>query len=181
MLRACLGKASTEIREAFLKALQAAVRPAPPNAVPDPNVRNVGQDVFDMLTSVRTSKPPAPTYYNLITSLQTAIMMIVSIDIAGPASLQAPGPQRGAWFGHANAIAQTLKLYTLRMSPENTDKDTPEAISRRAWWTLVVIDRWHSASTATPQQIPDTVAVFDMADEVVLARPFYQLARKHNL
>lgn len=134
-----------------------------------------------MLTGVRTTKAPEPTYYNLITSLQTAIMMIISIDIAGPASLHAPGPQRGAWFGHANSIAQSLKLYTLKMTTENLDKDTPEAVSRRAWWTLIVIDRWHSAGTATPQQIPDTVAILDMTDELALARPFYHLARKFQL
>ena len=114
--------------------------------------------------------------------LQTSILMVIALDTCGPPGLQPPNlPERAVWFGRAWAAAQHLKLPDNEVvnTVSGMGIDTVHAQNRRAWWTLVVVERWHSVGTATVPQIPEVVANFADDDRQLLGDQFWDLAREY--
>ena len=109
--------------------------------------------------------------------------MLISTEKTSPLSSHDEGGiPWGAWFGLANSVAQGMRLHTnpkKHASPDDTIDDSIDTIGRRAWWSLIVLDRWHAAGGATAPQIPDSVAVLGPADLRRLGIDLYHLARKY--
>ena len=108
--------------------------------------------------------------------------MVIALDTCGPPSRQPPNlPERAVWFGRALVAAQHLKL------PDNEvvntisgmSIDTVHAQNRRAWWTLVVVDRWHAVGTATAPQISEFNTNFAEDDRQLLGEQLWDLAREY--
>jgi hypothetical protein len=77
-------------------------------------------------------------------------------------------------------LSYYLKLHVIRYREKSSDgdPDSDEKLSRRIWWVLVTLDRWHASSTSSPLLIPDTSVVLLPEDHVLLGDAGFQLARK---
>ncbi|KAF3761476.1 hypothetical protein M406DRAFT_333536 [Cryphonectria parasitica EP155] len=95
--------------------------------------------------------------------LQCLILMIINVDNLGISSLsrEHEGPAKVSLLGRAAGLAYAMGIPQEAMTLCTTAGDEPdECIRARAWWTLVVLDRWNAISTATPLVISsDTVVL----------------------
>lgn len=77
-------------------------------------------------------------------------------------------------------VAYSMKLHLCKPFDElaENDPDSDEKLGRRIWWSLVIMDRWHASSTASPSLIPDSSVVVYPEDQALLGDDLYHLARK---
>jgi hypothetical protein len=96
----------------------------------------------------------------------------------------------GSMIGAAWGCANELKLcesngmnrkrtHEAMESPGDSvgDVDGEESLSRRAWWILVILDRWRSASTSSMPLISDDKIYLKDSDRVVLGDGVFHLVR----
>lgn len=57
------------------------------------------------------------------------------------------------------------------------DIDGEECLARRAWWILVILDRWRSVSTSSIPLISDDKICLKESDRAVLGEPTFHLVR----
>ena len=180
-LRALLTHASPAIRDAFFEALHMVAR----SSASIPSLTHpFGQDHHEKL-SMRSEPSNFALRSNLanLVYLQTSLLMVIAIDTSGPATRQPPdAPERAVWFGRAMAAAQHLKLRDTELANSigGSSADTIHAQNRRAWWTLVVVDRWYAVGTANAPQIAESITNFAEEDLQLLGDQFYHLARKSS-
>lgn len=107
------------------------------------------------------------------------LLMAIEADNRDPARGQAGFPH-SFWLGSAVGLAYSMKLHIHKAANQQSenDPDSEEKLARRIWWSLVIIDRWHAASTSSPLMIPDTSVVVFPEDQVLLGDNLYHLARK---
>ncbi|KAL2069887.1 hypothetical protein VTL71DRAFT_14566 [Oculimacula yallundae] len=168
------------LREAFHEALLAAVRshpsPTPYNSEP-PSPRRAAQ--FLALTDLESSSIQA--FSTNIVYLQTMLLLATEAENRPPSTPGHEGQSRSrsAWLGGAVGVAYSMKLHLHKPSTNSTenDPDSDENLARRIWWTLVIMDRWHASSTASPSLIPDSSVVVYPEDQALLGDDLYQLAR----
>ena len=96
------------------------------------------------------------------------------------------GSMIGAAWGCANELklCESNGIVRKRMheaieSPEDSvgDLDGEECLSRRAWWILVILDRWRSASTSSMPLISDDKIYLKESDRAVLGDGPFHLVR----
>jgi hypothetical protein len=109
--------------------------------------------------------------------LQVMLLMAIEADNRDPARGQVGFPQ-SFWLGSAVGLAYSMKLHIQKPQQSDNDPDAEERLARRIWWSLVIMDRWHAASTASPLMIPDTSVVVSQDDQGLLGESLYHLARK---
>jgi hypothetical protein len=110
--------------------------------------------------------------------------MALEADSRGPATMRGQlGLPRAVWLGSAVGLSYYMKLHIIRCREKSSDgdPDSDEKLSRRIWWVLVTLDRWHASSTSSPLLIPDTSVVLLPEDHVLLGEAGYQLTRKQAL
>ncbi len=183
-LKSRLVKCPVVLREAFLDALDAAVRPSPASNVPlTSGVAFLRRAEKRLLEYEHGITAPAALSVNLV-QLQTMILIVLAADHCGPASMRGQSwSSRAKSLGGAIAYAETLRLHvTPSREIYSTDGlDSDGKLARRAWWILVILDRWHACSTAVPLQIPETSVEVLPEDESVLGATTFHLARKSRL
>lgn len=85
--------------------------------------------------------------------LQCLILMIINVDNYGPVSLtrEHEGPAKATLLGRAAGLAYSMGIphEAMTLNPVG-DVESDQYIRVRAWWTLVILDRWNAISTATP-------------------------------
>ncbi|TVY85080.1 putative transcriptional regulatory protein [Lachnellula suecica] len=106
-------------------------------------------------------------------------MMLMIIEAETHATRSPSGPSKSVWLGGAVGLAYFLKLHLHTQSAGSIepDPDSDDKQSRRIWWSLVIMDRWHASSTSSPLLIPDGSVVVYPEDQTLLGEPLYQLAR----
>jgi hypothetical protein len=116
--------------------------------------------------------------------IQIMLLMAIEADNRDPASTRGQaGPPQSVWLGSAVGSAYSMKLHVQKMSSQQSenDPDSDDKLARRIWWSLVIMDRWHAASTASPLLIPDTSVVVYPEDQALLGENVYQLARESTV
>jgi hypothetical protein len=96
----------------------------------------------------------------------------------------------GSMVGAAWGCANELKLsesngmnrkrsHETMESPGDSvdDLDNEESLLRRAWWILVILDRWRSASTSSMPLISDDKIYLKESDRAVLGEGLFHLVR----
>lgn len=186
-LRSRLANCPVTLREAFLEALYAAVRPGPASQVMSlPGAQGTKKAADLIAASQFESAATRTTSTNLI-YLQTMILMAIEADRLGPPAVRGqPGPPKAVWLGSAVGLAYHLRLHSNRssekmMTPKDDDVDSDERIGRRNWWALVMLDRWHASSTSSPLLIPDTSVGLLPEDQVLLGDSPFHLSRGFSL
>ncbi|EPY50062.1 transcription factor [Schizosaccharomyces cryophilus OY26] len=118
---------------------------------------------------------------NRILHLQTMILLAVESDQRGPTTITGRnGLPQSMWHGAAVGLACNMRLHIqshISLQSTNQDMDGNEALCRRAWWVLVILDRWHSVSTCSPLFIPDSCIKLSIQDQKVLGSFPSQLVR----
>jgi hypothetical protein len=114
--------------------------------------------------------------------LHTLVLMVLEADNHGPATMRGQlGPSRAEWLGRAIGMAYFMKLHAQRQNVEGRwgdgDPDSDEKLARRAWWILMILDRWHACSTSSPLLIPEANCSLLPEDQLVLGESGYHLAR----
>lgn len=94
--------------------------------------------------------------------LQCLILMIINIENYGPVSLMGEhqGPAKVELLARAAGFAYFLGIpdEAMSMGPV-VDTETDECLRVRAWWTLIILDRWNAISSATRLVIPGDAVV----------------------
>lgn len=115
--------------------------------------------------------------------IQCLILMIINIDNYGPVALsnEHEGPTKASLLGRAagTAYAMGLPQEAMRMV-DVTEVETDQIIQVRAWWSLVILDRWHSISTATPLLISGDTVVLPQNLKAILGEANYRLTREFS-
>jgi hypothetical protein len=179
-LRSRLANCPVALREAFLEAFYAAVRSLPSSTAPPPDFQSTRKAV-DLITASQFGNVATRTMSTNIIFLQSLILMALEADNHGPATMRGQlGPPRAVWLGSAVGLSYYLKLHVFRYreKPSDGDPDSDEKLSRRIWWVLVTLDRWHASSTSSPLLIPDTSVVLFPEDRILLGDVVFQLTRK---
>lgn len=167
------------MRNAFLEALYSTVRSSPASRVRGSS-RSGARRASDLIVSSQFENPTTRSYRENLIYLQTLILMGLEADNHGPEST---GPPRAAWLGAAVGQVYSMKLHSNRFPREQLqsgDPDSDEKLGRRAWWVIVVLDRWHAISTSSPLFIPDSSVALLPEDQSILGTSPYHLARRFN-
>ena len=172
-----LSSVSAPVREAFLEAVYTVVHQSSQTPYTEAQFVQISQKVHELLTKSQISDSGSGPFYQLV-RFQTAILMVMAIDVCGP--IKTLGFQRGMFFGIANGIAHDLNLHINPITDYNQGMtDSVDVVNRRAWWSLIVLDRWYAAGMAKPYQIADDLSKLTAEDPKMLGKPFYHLARKY--
>lgn len=114
-------------------------------------------------------------------NLQIKLLLVLETENRFPITDGQSGPSTSQCLGSAVGLAYTMRLHTYT-SPDKqleNDPDSDDKLLRRLWWSLVVMDRWHSSSTSSPFFIPDESVVLYPDDQAVLGDALYHLVRKY--
>lgn len=118
------------------------------------------------------------TAAKLLPYLQAYIMIVAALDMNRLSSNQYPGlPSRDLWFDMAKNLAQRLKLHQDRV----TALDIISVQRRRAYRTLIILDRFHAVSTATTSSFDDYATLTWPRDPVALGEQFIHISRLSGL
>lgn len=158
--QALIAQCPVHLREAFLEAFEAALKHT------QGSMTETGGDARTanrLLTEWETEGNRRSLQTDLV-HLQTLILMAIETDSHGPSSIKGHhgGPAKGSFIGRAISLAYSMGLHMAKIAPllgEQLDLDTENKVAMRAWWSLVMLDRWHAVGAALPAQIPNDTAV----------------------
>ncbi|KAI9805989.1 MAG: Glucose-responsive transcription factor [Phylliscum demangeonii] len=175
-LRSRLAHCPATLREAFLDALGAVAHSSSSTTSELHRPRKAA----DLLAAYHETQAPRTVSANLV-HLQTLILMAVDVEIRGPSASRVPAsPPSAVWLGAAVGLANSLKLHAIHLPDSRASADddaSAEGLGRRIWWVLVILDRWHAASNASPVLIPDSSVCLEPEDQELLGEASYNLAR----
>lgn len=179
--RFALAQCPLALREAFIEALNATVgafQEVPPGQTGDTRTAN------RWLAEWESEGDASSAVTNLI-HLQTLILMSIETDGHGPASLkgQHGGPSKSSILGRAVGQAYSMGLHAVQAGSDSeldSDPESDEAVARRSWWILVMMDRWSAIGTSTPLMIPNDSVVILPGLKVALGEGVYYLLRKFS-
>ncbi|KAL3421979.1 hypothetical protein PVAG01_06135 [Phlyctema vagabunda] len=162
-----LAKITPATQDSFFNALHNAVRSLP-SEQPFTSLP-INAASFDH--SSRSAK---------IVHLQVILLELIEATSLDPAyKPRQPSTSPSMLLGTAVGLAYSLKLHVHKTSDRVSEGETgvDEQSERRLWWCVVVMDKWHAASTSSPVMIPDDSCIFYSEDRAVLGDPLYHLAR----
>lgn len=171
------------LRDAFVEALYGSMQ----SFVSIPGLYTNGDigSAARLLADWESDSTPRTPIMNLV-HLQSLILTAIATDNYGPSSLKGEhgGPSKASVLGRAVGLAYSMRLHV--SSQETTvdgqlEPDSIENMAIRAWWTLVMLDRWNAIATASPLFIPNDSVVILPSLNSVLGEHVYHLARKYQL
>ena len=166
--------------EGFNESLIAAISSFPSPSQPQQDQQQVKKAASLVHASQLDNVPTRGLSANLI-HLQALLFMAVQAGNHPPRSSRSQSTgYTMLWLTQAVGLAYQLKLHVQRQPEKGaeSDPDSDDKLARRAWWTLVIMDRWHASSTASPLLIPDSSVVIYREDRALLGESIYQLARE---
>ena len=167
------------LREAFYEALHVAVC-SYPSSSPRQHDHQASRRVTQLITLSQSNDGSVRSFSHNLIYLQTMLLMAIEVESQPPLNSNTGGLSWSVLLGSAVGLAYSMKLYLHKHSdaPSENDPNTDDKISRRLWWCLVIMDRWHASSTGSPSLIPDSSVVVYPEDQALLGENLYQLARK---
>lgn len=171
------------LRDAFVEALYGTMQSfvSVPGLYTNGDISSATRLVADW----ESDSSPRTPIMNLV-HLQTLIMIAISTDNYGPSSLKGEhgGPSKASILGRAVGLAYSMRLHVsgfetnvdIKLEPDSNDN-----IAIRAWWTLIMLDRWNAIGTASPLFIPNDSVVILPSLNSVLGENVYHLARLSNI
>lgn len=181
-LRLRLSECPTSLREACLTVLSCLMRTFPSSTLRANHTYSTAiKRAAELLAGYPFENPSSHTTATNLVYLQTLILMALESDNHGPATMRGQaGPSRAEWLGRAAGVAGQLEINLIRPRERfvtEGDPDSEERISRRIWWVLFILDRWHASSTADLLKLPENSVVLLPEDQILLGESTYHLAR----
>lgn len=172
----------TLLREAFVEALYGTMQ----SFVSVPGLYTNGDinSASRLITEWESDSSPRTPIMNLV-HLQTLILTAIATDNYGPSSLKGEhgGASKSSVLGRAVGLAYSMRLHMPRLetsSDVELDPESDENVATRAWWTLIMLDRWNAISTSSPLFIPNDSVVIVPSLSTLLGEGVYHLAREYN-
>ena len=179
-LRSRLVHCPPTLREAFLTALDIAVRGAPTSHLSSLDTSAGARKAAALIAASQFESLSSRTMSANLIYIQILILMALESDHHGPATMRGQvGPPRAEWLGRAVGMAIDLKLNVLHTTDRygEGDPDADEKLGRRVWWILFILDRWHASSTSQLLQLPENSSSLLLEDHILLGESTYHLAR----
>lgn len=179
-LRSRLVHCPPTLREAFLTALDIAIRGSPTSHLSSLDTSPGARKAAALVAASQFESTSNRTMSANLIYIQTLILMALESDHHGPATMRGHiGPPRAEWLGRAVGMAMHLKLNTLYPKDRfgEGDPDADEKLGRRVWWILFILDRWHASSTSQLLQLPENSSSLLLEDQILLGESTYHLAR----
>ena len=181
-VEAQLSQCPSLLQDAFIEAFYSTMQ----SCVSAPGLYTTG-DIGSTTRVVAQWECDASSHRSSIANLvhlQTLILMTIATDNYGTPSLKGEhgGPSKASILGRAVGLAYTMRLHLVSLKPisrEQEDNESDENITIRTWWTLVIMDRWHALSTASPLFIPTDSVVTSPELVSILGENVYHLAREY--
>ncbi|KAI2468180.1 hypothetical protein F4781DRAFT_277785 [Annulohypoxylon bovei var. microspora] len=178
-----LAQCPTILRDAFVEALYLSMQ----SFVSVPGLYTTADigSVTRMIAEWESDPTPRTAVMNLV-HLQTLILTALMTDNYDIPSLKGEhgGPSKASILGRAVGLAYTMRLHVSGLETTldgQLESDSSENIAIRAWWTLIMLDRWNAISTASPLFIPNDSVVILPNLNSVLGENVYHLARLSNI
>ena len=134
--------------------------------------------VTSELAALKAEGPQARTCDANLAYLQALFFMAIVNENSGPVQ-----SRNTSWIAEAVSIATYLNLHqshSFEMG-DTSDEDAPPKVARRVWLSLLVLDRFHASSTASPLLVAEDGARLAASDEEVMGPVAYQLVRKLSI
>ncbi|KEQ74429.1 hypothetical protein M436DRAFT_43955 [Aureobasidium namibiae CBS 147.97] len=183
-LRMRLAECPLTLREAFLTVLECTMRTFPSfssNLRPQHTYAPMMKRAAELLAGYPFENPATHNSGTNLVYLQTLLLMALESDNHGPATVRGQaGPSRAEWLGRAAGVAGQLEINLVRPRERYAtegDPDSEERLSRRVWWVLFILDRWHASSTSDLLKLPENSVVLLPEDQILLGESTYHLAR----
>ncbi|KAL9126754.1 MAG: hypothetical protein Q9217_004244 [Psora testacea] len=143
-LQSILDRAPLIVREAFKAALGMAVK-AGQTAVSETQERSAAA----LCLAVKMTRSNDLSMTQHLVHMQTLLLMAIADELNGPSS-----SQNANWLGFAVLLANSLHLQKVQYMDHTKSSDVDRLI-RRAWLSLVILDRWHAAGMCSATLIHD--------------------------
>lgn len=170
------------LRHAFFESLDCAMQSfvSSPGLYTDGDVSTAARLVTDWEGDL---SPRSPTSH--LVHLQTLILLAIATDNQGPSSLRGThgGASKASVLGRCVGLAYTMRLHvpkaeTSDADAEALDCDSVGNVAIKAWWTLIMLDRWNAIATASPLFIPNDSVVIMPSLAPLLGDGVYHLIRE---
>ncbi|KAL2171235.1 hypothetical protein VTG60DRAFT_3341 [Thermothelomyces hinnuleus] len=134
-----------------------------------------------LLTEWEAECKPRSSVTDLV-RLQTLIMAAISVDFHGlaPAKAQLLAPSKAEILGRAVGLGYSMDIYRWPVDPDpnsELDLNSDDNVALRAWWVLVMLDRWHALAMAKPPLIADQAGVARPGLKHIVGEAVYALIR----
>lgn len=175
-LGSLLGGCPSNVREAFIEALYAAVKSFQMSNAPPYQEFLSTRRAASLVEAAQLENPANSTLSSNLVQLQTLILLAIEAENHGPAGARGSS----VWLGRAIALAHSMKLYSHRLIDDGSDadSDSEDIMARRTWLCLVMLDAYRASSTPSPVMIPATSVVLLPEDQQMLGDSTYTLIRK---
>jgi hypothetical protein len=126
-------------------------------------------------------KPRSPV--TDLVRFQTLVMAVISVDCHGIASVkgQLGGPSKDEILGRAAGLGHSMKVYRRTLDPDPSpelDPNSDDNVALRAWWVLVMLDRWNALGMATSTSIAHNIGVPRPGLKHIVGDAVFALIRK---
>lgn len=134
--------------------------------------------VTSELAALKAEGPQARTCDANLAYLQTLFFMALVTENSGPVQ-----SRNTSWIAEAVSIATYLNLHQSHSFEvgDTPDEDAPRKVARRVWLSLLVLDRFHASSSASPLLVAEDGARLAASDEETMGSNAYQLVRKFRI
>jgi hypothetical protein len=110
-----------------------------------------------LLSEWEAERKPRSPVTDLV-RFQTLVMALISVDCHGIsfAKDQLGGPSKAEILGRAVGLGYSMRIHLRVIDPEpspDMDPNSDDNVALRAWWVLVMLDRWNAVGMATPTLI----------------------------
>jgi Fungal specific transcription factor domain len=138
------------------------------------------QKAANLIINAQYESGGARSVSNDLVYLQAMILMAVEAENHGPQAIRS---QRFSWLGSAIGLAYSMKIHIPKQQDmaSDGDRDSDDKLSRRAWLSLIILDKFHASSTSTPGSIPDSSVVLLPEDQRFFGESTYNLTREYKM
>jgi len=182
-LRNYLINCSVTLRNAFMAALNCAVRSHPSsNLYPDDQGQRRSQNAEQLIAAAGFEDLSTQNLSGTIVRVQIYLLMALHADNYGPRMTrgQVGGMPKSHWISIASDLITKAKLYELSPAEYTqflNDPDDEAVIGRRIFWVLFIMERWDAISTGAQLLPLENLTLLTAEDKQRLGNPTYQLAR----
>ena len=135
------------------------------------------QRASSLVINAQYESTTAPSTASDLIYLQAMILMAIEAENHGPQAIRS---QRFSWLGSAIGLAYSMKIH-IPKKQDSSDQDSDDKLARRAWLSLVVLDKFYASSTSTPGSIPDSSVVLLPEDLRFFGEATYNLTRESKM
>lgn len=126
------------------------------------------------LAALKAEGPESRAWDANFAYLQALFFMAIVTENSGPVH-----NRNTSWIAEAVSIATYLNLHQSHAFDmgDAADDDSSPKVARRVWLSLIVLDRFHASSTASPLLVAEDSARLIASDESILGPDAYHLVR----